>query len=707
MRSAPETKNSGSMTERTNGVLRRLYRLVKAFLKDFYEESKKGTLQHRKGIGIFLSFVFLCFMVICVSLFKLSETPFFCGLCHNMKVYVDSWKASKHRHVGCIKCHYKPGLANHLKGKWQDGQLSLAYFITGKSPTRPHAEIDDSSCLQSGCHKRRDLKDDMVFKNVLFSHPRHIERMKRQKQLRCTTCHSQIVQGAHMTVTDVECFICHFYRTKDQAAFVTGCGTCHFEARGDIRVDKSFTFNHRRYIDRGIKCEQCHTNVVSGDGHIPEFVCLQCHNKREILEAKYTPEFLHRNHVTNHKVECFTCHSPIKHQITGLHYKGQPAEVCAGCHRGGEHAGEVSMYLGKGARLVADRPNRMAVINMDCDVCHEKGSGTAPGATCATCHGDLTEGMVQRWKDLLRDGEEELQRQISAAKAQAGAKAGGALKQAISDAEYNYTFIKKGDGVHNVVYAASVIEATKNALQTALGKGKASPERGVSCMTLCHGQIGEKKVAFGSVTFPHAAHIDGDASCQKCHSPYAEHGQTFLKGCSSCHHGEGIGAVRCSDCHRAEDAMFRGKGVSGIAESPDAMQGKVPCAGCHAAVRQGKKEGAASIKAACARCHRKEYMSLVDDWTGAGRTLRERYAATASALEQDISALERREGSHSVPLRARYDEISHDMEFVVKGGWYHNPNYGEAIEWKVNKNIDSLQSMLKVREAGQIIIIKK
>ena len=92
----------------------------------------------------------------------------------------------------------------------------------------------------------------MVFKNVLFSHPSHIERMKRQKQLRCTTCHSQIVQGAHMTVTDVECFICHFYKTKDQKEYVTGCPTCHFEARGDIKVNEQFTFNHKRYIARGI-----------------------------------------------------------------------------------------------------------------------------------------------------------------------------------------------------------------------------------------------------------------------------------------------------------------------------------------------------------------------------------------------------------------------------------------------------------------------
>ena len=38
-----------------------------------------------------------------------------------------------------------------------------------------------------------------------------------------------------MKVTDVECYICHFYKTKGQKEYVTGCGSCHFEARGDIR----------------------------------------------------------------------------------------------------------------------------------------------------------------------------------------------------------------------------------------------------------------------------------------------------------------------------------------------------------------------------------------------------------------------------------------------------------------------------------------
>ena len=159
----------------------------------------------------------------------------------------------------------------------------------------------------------------------------------------------------------------------------------------------------------------------------------------------------------------------------------------------------------------------------------------------------------------------------------------------------------------------------------------------MSCLALCHGGIADKKVPFGSVTFPHAAHMEGKDGCAKCHSPYAQHGQTHLAGCSDCHHGKGIGKVRCSDCHRAEEAMFQGKGVKGIADTPDAMWGKVTCARCHAGVRRGKAETSATLKAGCAGCHEKEYGSLVDDWTARARSSRETYAASAAALEKGMS----------------------------------------------------------------------
>ena len=58
----------------------------------------------------------------------------------------------------------------------------------------------------------------------------------------------------------------------------------------------------------------------------------------------------------------------------------------------------------------------MAIINMDCDVCHPKGSETTPGATCRECHGDLTDGMAATWKKIVKDGLEELRVRIAEAR---------------------------------------------------------------------------------------------------------------------------------------------------------------------------------------------------------------------------------------------------------------------------------------------------
>ncbi len=286
------------------------------------------------------------------------------------------------------------------------------------------------------------------------------------------------------------------------------------------------------------------------------------------------------------------------------------------------------------------------------------------------------------------------------------------IGRAIADAEYNYAFIKKGDGVHNIVYTVEAMEAAKKVLEAAVGKeqsaaGTARGAAEVSCLALCHGGIADKVVPFGSVSFPHAAHMEEKDGCEKCHSPYAQHGQTRLVGCSDCHHGKGIGKVRCSDCHRAEEAMFRGKGVKGIADAPDAMWGKVTCVQCHTSVRRGNAESPRALETACARCHEKGYGSLVDDWMAQDRKLRAIYATSAAALEKGMWDFEKRQGRHSVPLRARYDELSHDMQFVAKGGWHHNPQYGEAIAAKITRESSSLLSMMKAGVSGRAMIIKK
>ncbi|MDO9350009.1 MAG: hypothetical protein Q7U55_02075, partial [Deltaproteobacteria bacterium] len=141
-----------------------------------------------------------------------------------------------------------------------DFQLALTYFMVGKGFKKLHYEVDDGNCLQEGCHKREDLKGDMIFKNVNFPHGKHLGELRRGMTLRCTSCHAQLVQGLHLTVHETNCFICHFYRAgpkgEDEciSCAVGGCTSCHIEPKGDIKV-KGWSFNHRKYIARGVACE--------------------------------------------------------------------------------------------------------------------------------------------------------------------------------------------------------------------------------------------------------------------------------------------------------------------------------------------------------------------------------------------------------------------------------------------------------------------
>ncbi|MGZ3615301.1 MAG: NapC/NirT family cytochrome c, partial [Thermodesulfobacteriota bacterium] len=174
-------------------TLKEFYDLVKTFWIDVYRAARRGTETHLKAIKIFLLFSVVVFVILAGIFLRFTESSTFCGLCHQMNVYMESWRTSSHKQVACTKCHYEPGFANHLKGKWVDGQVSLAYFLSGKRPSAPHAQISDASCLQKGCHQIDDLKGNMIYKNVAFSHGKHLGELRRGMNLRCTTCHAQLV----------------------------------------------------------------------------------------------------------------------------------------------------------------------------------------------------------------------------------------------------------------------------------------------------------------------------------------------------------------------------------------------------------------------------------------------------------------------------------------------------------------------------------
>lgn len=91
------------------------------------------------------------------GLYRLSSSPMLCNSCHIMKPYVQAWKASKHNNVTCIDCHYPPELRGTIWVKYQ-ALAQVAKWATQTYSSKPFAEVEDASCLRSGCHASRLLE---------------------------------------------------------------------------------------------------------------------------------------------------------------------------------------------------------------------------------------------------------------------------------------------------------------------------------------------------------------------------------------------------------------------------------------------------------------------------------------------------------------------------------------------------------------------
>jgi hypothetical protein len=76
----------------------------------------------------------------------------------------------------------------------------VAKYVTGTYGPKPWAEVATmAACLR--CHERRLLEGKEIYHGVHFDHRPHLIESRRGLKLRCTSCHSQIVQGSHISVT--------------------------------------------------------------------------------------------------------------------------------------------------------------------------------------------------------------------------------------------------------------------------------------------------------------------------------------------------------------------------------------------------------------------------------------------------------------------------------------------------------------------------
>lgn len=397
-----------------------------------------------------------------------TSRPQFCRSCHIMEPYYVSWQESNHSNVSCIKCHFPPGFGEEVRGKML-GLVQLAKYVTASEGPRPAAEIPDASCLRSGCHETRLLSGRVEFHGVLFDHRPHLEEVRRGMKLRCTSCHSQIVQGRHMTVTTSTCFLCHFKEGRFNEG-LGACTRCHQIPTENFELGGNVTFNHELAYDRGVDCANCHGDLIRGDGQVPQERCTVCHNRESDLARINDIAFLHQKHVAEHKVDCLLCHLEIRHSLDKNRIV-DAADNCAGCHPQ-HHSEQVRMLEGIGGKSIPNHASSMAVARIACPSCHRVKQASPTGtvlwkastAICAECH---TPADVERFKgyhEALRDSRAEIEANHAAVrKALDSAKIDPGRKQAmtaeLNDIQHDLNFLKAANDIHNIHYATTLTRA--------------------------------------------------------------------------------------------------------------------------------------------------------------------------------------------------------------------------------------------------------
>ncbi|MCP4659454.1 MAG: hypothetical protein GY856_28940 [bacterium] len=514
-----------------------------------------------------------------------SSTPGFCGSCHVMNPYYESWKTSNHAEIACVECHISPGVTAEIRKKYEAMAMVVSY-ITGTYGTNPWAEVEDAACLQ--CHERRLLGGQEVFGDVLFDHRPHLSELRRGKRLQCTSCHSQIVQGSHIAVTVSTCIICHF-KDQEPDTGTARCTLCHPIPDRVVDAD-GLRFEHGDVERFGMSCQSCHIPPQPEEGRVPRERCITCHNDPARLAEYEHGDLLHRTHVSEHKVECTNCHLEIGH-VAPRHLEVARTE-CMTCH-GSEHSPQRTLYAGLGGKGVAPRPDPMYRAGVRCEGCHtDFGDGrarTAGEVSCMSCHGPAYQKIYRTWSETLAERTSALRRRITSS----ANLLGSTPPPAFAAARVNLELIERGGGMHNFPYSIALLEAAHRQLNEAreaqglrtLPPPWAATPYASPCRD-CHAGVETKTGQVFERRFPHRPHVVAQGlDCQKCHLTHEERaaGGEMLHidagTCDSCHHGDG--ARECLDCHGGilERAVAAPEGD--FDHSFHAVDMELACTGCH------------------------------------------------------------------------------------------------------------------------------
>lgn len=554
----------------------------------------------------------------------------FCSSCHYMKPFYQSWKTSSHSHIECATCHYLPGPKSKIRAKIEGIMQVGRYWTKLYLKSKPWAEIPDESCLRKGCHEKRLLEGQVKYKKVVFDHKIHFSDLKRGKRLRCTSCHSQIVQGEHITVTESTCFICHFKKSEHYPR-ISDCYHCHHKK--DLISEKTSRFNHSSVFDNGFECNKCHSNTIIGDGVVPRENCYKCHWKTDRLNKYNDTDLMHTTHIFSHKIECNQCHLDIQHKIVK---EIEAISDCKTCHID-YHKVQKILFLGEGGKgLVHPMPNIMLEKGLSCKGCHifheESGGQIIKSETfiskaeaCESCHGKGFARIMKEWKistdkklikirAIYKKASEEIKRTKNAQKEKA--------RELLEEASFNIDIVERGKSVHNIEYSQELLTASYNKVEEALsvigssykpeiflGVAKEIPTQ---CSN-CHAGIEEISTQIFGLDFPHKKHlIEQKIQCSTCHSNVRKHGEFIASkhGCAVCHHKDI--EKDCTVCHRLQKTFYEGGQLDGHSIPNDIMfEAEVLCLDCHL---DPQNKIIRSDRNKCVDCHDEDYREIFIEW---------------------------------------------------------------------------------------------
>lgn len=582
--------------------------------------SRLGRMSRPLRIAIQLGILAIILMAVTtVGFIEYSAQPSFCDNCHIMEPYYESWATSSHNDVKCIECHYAPGIRAEAMGKVQAANQVVKY-ITGTYGSKPWAEIEDAACLRSGCHTERKLEVTRIFQGVRFNHKEHLGELRRGKQLRCTSCHSQIVQGDHLTVTQSTCYLCHF-KDRPPGEPVAGCTGCH-PSPPRVTSPGGMVIDHEMYVEQRTSCVSCHQDVTAGSGAAERERCFTCHNQPDRLRMFEDVTLMHRVHIATHNVECAQCHRPIDHRVVTLSTTFDLD--CQSCHEGSHEAAR-RMYAGIGGHGTEAMPSSMYLARVSCEGCHGL-PGEIEGharvqrageATCLSCHGVRYANILPTWQEGLEQRLSQVTtilREAEASVSREPAEGRVAADSLLDLARENVDLVRQGNGAHNIAFADRLMRAAVELTRDAVDRSGAAyrvpglemggPVSGNACFA-CHLGVEGRRVPYAGTTFDHEEHVaEAGLGCSECHTGLDDHGGTTLEGragCDSCHHGTEQTAS-CVACHGSRGPTQTIVRPTGTFSHPDHAGAGIGCTECHASPSMVTRSGL------CASCHERHHV---------------------------------------------------------------------------------------------------